>query len=260
MLAGLHEAGIDLTNADVVIGTSAGSVVGGQILSGTPLEELYAAQLREPTAEIPNRLGLLTLMRFLAPLLLPGDERKARARVGRAALRAQTMPEATRKAVIASRLPSHSWPARDLRITTVDAETGEFVVLTRDSHVDLVDAVAASCAVPHVYPPATINGRRYLDGGMRSAANADLAAGFDPIVVLTPTGLALRRHQRADDQVASLGAGIRSIVVKADGQARKAMGSHALDPAFRAPSAKAGRSQAASVARSVAEVWASVRA
>ncbi|TME99446.1 MAG: patatin-like phospholipase family protein, partial [Chloroflexi bacterium] len=135
-----------------------------------------------------------------------------------------------------------------------------FVVFKRDSGIDLVDAVAASCAVPLVYPPSTIGARRFIDGGMRSAANADLATGFDPIVALTPVGLALRRSRTAEGQIKSLGKDIRSLVVKADAHARKAMGTQFLDPALRASSARAGWTQATSVARAVAEVWASARA
>src|ERR1051326_4950678 len=156
ILAGLQEAGVDLTTAGVVIGTSAGSIVGAQILSGTPMEELYARQLRPPAGEVASRMGVATLLRFLAPMLLPGDEQKARSRIGQAALRAHTMAEADRKDIIASRLPAGGWPQRDLRITSVVAESGEFVVFQRGSGVDLVDAVAASCAVPLVYPPVTI--------------------------------------------------------------------------------------------------------
>jgi len=257
MLAGLRADGVDLTTADVVIGTSAGSLVGAQILGGTPLDELYARQMRPPVGEVASKMGLGVLLRFVAPLLLPGDEQAARARIGKAALRARTIPEGERRRIIAGRLPSHTWPQRDLRITTVDAETGEFVVLRRDSGVELVDAVAASCAVPLVYPPVTINGRRYVDGGVRSVANADLAAGFDPIVVLAPIAVSFRRSQRLEVQ---LGSDARSIIVTADAQARKAMGRQALDPARRAASARAGRTQAPTIARAVAEVWASVRA
>lgn len=260
LLAGLVQAGVDLTTADLVVGTSAGSVVGAQILSGVPLDELYLRQLKEPVAEIPVRLGLLNIGRVLAMMVLPGDDRQVGARVGRAALRARTMPESTRRSIIASRLPANTWPERDLRITAVDAETGEFVVFKRDSGVELAEAVAASCAAPLVYPPITIKGRRYVDGGVRSGTNADLAAGCNPVVVLAPFTLAVRRRQRAETQLASLGRGIRSIVVTADGEARKAMGRQALDPAHRAASARAGKAQAPSVASAVAAVWSPIRA
>jgi NTE family protein len=255
MLAGLVEAGIDLRSADMVIGTSAGANVGAQVLSGVPIEELFARQLKEPTGEVPVRLGLGILLRFAAMLLLPGDERKNRARLGRAAIRAHTMPEATRRAIIASRLPVHVWSDRQFLISTVDAESGEFLTFNRDSGVELVDAVAASCAAPFAYPPTTINGRRYMDGGTRSGTNADLAVGCNRVVVLAPLNIALKKSHKAVNQVASLGPDIRSIVVTADDAARKAMGRQALDPAFRAPAASAGRAQAARVASAVAEVW-----
>src|SRR5713226_5695618 len=161
MLAGLHAAGVDLTSADAVIGTSAGAIVGAQILSGVPIDELYSRQFRDPIGEVATHVPISTLGRFLIWTLMSGDERQVRARIGRAALRAHTMPESERKRVISGRLHSTSWPKRDLRITAIDAESGEFLVFKRDSGVDLVDAVAASCAVPLVYPPATIGARRF---------------------------------------------------------------------------------------------------
>ena len=255
MIAGLKEAGVDLTTADLVIGTSAGAVVGAQILSGVPIEELYERQLRPPTGEIAIRFGLGNLGRFAVLMLLAGGGSGVRGRVGRAALRARTMTEAARKAIIAGRLPVHDWPERDLQITAVDAETGELMVFKRDSGVELVDAVAASSAVPMVYPAITINGRHYIDGGVRSIANADLATGSDPVVVLAPLRVA-RRRQRVEAQLQSLGPGVRSIVVSADETARNAMGRQALDPAFRAASARAGKAQAPMAAGAVGEVWA----
>ncbi len=257
LMAGLAQAGVDLASADVVVGTSAGSVAGSQILSGTSIEALYARQLEDPTAEVPVKLSLLTLLRFALLLLLPGDERASRARVGRAALRAQTMSESKRVSIIASRLPSTTWPETKLLITAVDAETGEFRVFDRHSGVALIDAVAASCAAPMVYPAITINGRRYIDGGARSAANADLATDSSRVVVIAPLTIAFRRSQRIDRQLASLGQGVRSLVVSPDAEARRGMGRQALDPANRASAARAGRNQAKSVAGAVGAVWSS---
>ena len=255
VLAGLAEDGIDLAQADLVVGTSAGSVVGAQITSGQAVNDLYATQLVEPKGEIAASMGALTTLRFVAAMVWPGDEQSARARLGRAALRAHTVPEAERRAVIAGRLPSASWPERRLLITAVDAETGELRVFDRDSGVPLPEAVAASCAVPLVWPPITINGRRYIDGGVRSVTNADLAADCDRVVVLAPVTFALRRSNRISAQLASLGAGIRSVVVSPDAEARKAIGGNVLDPAHRVGSARAGYAQAAAVAQTVAAVW-----
>lgn len=255
LLAGLVDAGVDLRSADLVIGTSAGANVGAQVLSEVPIEELFDRQLQEPKGEIPVRLGVGKLLRFAAMLVWPGDERKNRARLGRAAVRAHTMPEATRRGIIASRLPVHTWPDRDFLIAAVDADSGEFLTFNRESGVDLVDAVAASCAAPLAYPPTTINGRRYIDGGTRSGTNADLAVGCNRVVVLAPLNLALKKSHKAANQVAALGPDVRSLVVTADEPARKAMGRQALDPAFRAPAAQAGRAQAARVSSAVAAVW-----
>jgi NTE family protein len=255
LLAGLAESGSDLTAADVVVGTSAGSAVGAQVLSGITLEDLYAQQLKDATGEISAKVGVGAMFQFVVNSLWPGDERIGRARLGRASMKARTVPESERRAVIEQRLPNRSWPDRRLLITAVDAETGEFRVFDRDSGVPLADAVAASCAVPLVWPPMTINGHRYIDGGVRSAANADLASGCDRVVVLAPLAIALRPSGRIGRQLASIGAGIRSVVVSPDAQARKAIGRNTLDPAHRAGSARAGRAQASGVAAAIAAVW-----
>jgi len=255
ILAGLAQAGVDLISADVVVGTSAGSVVGAQILSGVTLEDLYAEQLKDPAGEIAATIGMGAIARFVIGSLWPGDERRGSARIGRAALKARTVPESVRRSVFEERLPSRVWPERRLIITAVDAETGEARVFDRDSGVPLLDAVAASCAVPMVWPPITINGHRYIDGGVRSVTNADLAAGCDRVVVLAPVGFALRRNRRIDNQLASLGRGVRSIVLSPDSQSRRAIGSNVLDPAHREASARAGRLQARGVLDAVAAVW-----
>jgi NTE family protein len=255
VLAGLAEAGVDVTSADVVVGTSAGSVVGAQILSGVALEDLYAAQLADATRETSARIGTTAILRFVIASLWPRDEERARARLGRAALNARTATGSEPKAVIEQWVPSRAWPERRLLITAVDAETGEARVFDRESGVPLPDAVAASCAVPLVWPPITINGRHYVDGGVRSIANADLAAGCDCVVVLAPVTVALRRSGRISNQLASLGPGVRSVVISPDAQARKAIGSNVLDFARRAASARAGRAQSVSVAAAVTSLW-----
>ncbi|HYM67317.1 MAG TPA: patatin-like phospholipase family protein [Patescibacteria group bacterium] len=257
IIAGLAERGVDLTAADVVVGTSAGSAVGAQVLSGAPLEDLYAGQLADASGESASRLGFTALARFLLAAAWPGDPRRARARIGRAALRARTLAEADFRAVFEAMLKSREWPDRQLRITAVDALSGEDRVFARDSNVELVDAVAASCAVPLVFPPITVDGRRYIDGGTRSIANADLATGCDRVVVVAPIEFGIRRSQRISHQLSSLGAGVSSMVVTADSAARKALGTNPLDPARRAASAQAGRDQADRVLDSVRAVWGS---
>ncbi|MDQ6716168.1 MAG: patatin-like phospholipase family protein, partial [Actinomycetota bacterium] len=152
VLMGLADAdpglGASVLTSDLVVGTSAGSSVGAQIASGTSLADLYAAQLAPRSAEIPIDIDL---ERFVAELQAATSGASSPAdvcrRIGAFALAAQTVPEDDRRAVMAARLPKHEWPDRDLRITAVDATTGERVVFTRESGVGLVDAVAASCAV-----------------------------------------------------------------------------------------------------------------
>jgi NTE family protein len=186
LIAGLADHGVDLTTADTVVGTSAGSAVGAQISSGRPIADLFARQLADPSSEATSRMGIGALVQFLFASAWPGDERRARARIGRAALAARTMGEPEFRRVFESMLGDAPWPERKLIVTAVDAESGEAKFFDRNSDARLVDAVAASCAVPLVFPPMSVNGRRYIDGGARSIANADLAAGCDRVVVVAP--------------------------------------------------------------------------
>lgn len=255
LLLGLAEAGLDLSIADVFVGTSAGSVVAAQLTGGASLNQLYVAQVAAESGEITTRMSAAALVWFMVTMAWPGDPQRARARLGHAALRAKTVPEAERRAVIAGRLPNHDWPQQRLLITSVNAETGAAVVFDRDSGVSLVDAVAASCAVPLVWPPMTINGRRYIDGGVRSVANIDLVKGCDRVVALAPTTAALRRADRPAAQVAMLGKGVRSVIVSPNAASRAAIGPNVLDPARRALAAQAGREQAADMADQISSVW-----
>lgn len=256
LLAGLAGHGLRLDEADLVVGTSAGSVVGAQVRSGTPPAQLYESQLRPPREEVPARLGTAVLLRWAWAGGRGRDAARARARIGAMALSARTPSEQSRRAVIAARLPSADWPAARLLVTAVDAASGEFVVFDADSGVPLVDAVGASCAVPGVWPPVTIGDRRFVDGGVRSPVNADLAAGCERVVVLAPTRAAVGPMPRLSAQVAALRSeGARVAVVSPDRAARTAIGRNVLDPARRAASARAGFAQADAVAAEVAGVW-----
>ncbi|MDT5024794.1 MAG: hypothetical protein QOE61_1220, partial [Micromonosporaceae bacterium] len=168
---------------------------------------------------------------------------------------AHTVDEAQRRAVIADRLPVHAWPDRRLLVTAVAADNGEFTVFDRDSGVALVDAVAASCAVPGVWPPITIYGRRYIDGGVRSPANVDLVAGYDRVVVIAPMTTSLRRRATPAAQVAALPPMTRTLLITPDKAAKKAIGRNVLDPLRRAPAAKAGRRQSLDLIAAAERVW-----
>jgi NTE family protein len=239
-----------------VVGTSAGSVVGTDVRSGESLAELYQTQLEPPDGEIAARMGLGTQLRYLWAILGSKDPVRARVRLGKVAMSARTMPEAERRKVIETRLPSHDWPAGKLKITAVEAATGEFMVFDADSGVGLVDAVGASCAVPGVWPPVTIDGRRYIDGGVRSPANADLAMGCRRVVVIAPLTRGFGHLTSVASQVAELTkSGAVVTVIQPDAAATKAIGRNVLDPARRAAAAKAGHAQAEEAAAATAAVW-----
>ena len=256
LIAGLTEAGLNLADADLVVGTSAGSVVGADITSGHDLDDLYQRQLAPPVGEIAARMGRGVLARLGWIMLTSRNPDRARRRIGRLARSAKTESEVARSKVIEARLPTREWPAVNLRVTAVDAQSGEFTVFDAASGVGLVDAVGASCAVPGVWPPVSIGGRRYVDGGMRSAANADLADGYRKVVIIAPIVQGFGHMTGPATQAAALtSAGASVVLIKPDAAAIKAIGKNLLDPARRAAAARAGRAQAAAVLDQVAAVW-----
>lgn len=248
-----------LVESDVLVGTSAGSAVAAQLSSGHTLDELFDRQVAESSAEIDSGVDVETITElFLTALGEPYEETLDRTqqqmqRIGAVALATETVPAPVRREVIARRLPSHDWPDSELRLTAIDVETGELTVFDRESGVDLVDAVAASCAVPGAWPPVTIAGRHYMDGGVASSVNLVVAADCATAVVLVPSGI---------DAPSPFGAGPAAEVssfpgaafaVFADADSLAAFGPNALDPGCRIPSALAGRDQgrreAAAIAR-----------
>ena len=249
LLAGLGDAGQDVTSVDLVIGTSAGATVAAQLGGGLSLDELFARQVEpalqssELTAEMDLTKYAAELQPYMTGITSPGDMLR---RFGQFALDAKTVPEADRRAVIESRLPSAAWPATPTRLIAVDCGSGEMTAFDSGSGVSLIDAVGASCAVPGVWPPVTINGRRYMDGGVRSSDNADLAAGAERIVVISPMGMntELPTWLPLRDVVAGLTADGASVtVISPDAASVAAIGTQPLDPATRVPAATAGRAQ-----------------
>ena len=156
--------------------------------------------------------------------------------------------------MIRSRIAVTDWPDRELLITSVDTDSGEFVTFDKNSGVDLVDAVAASCAVPLVWPAVTIHGRHFMDGGMRSTANVDVARGADVVVVLAPLPQAFSRATSIAAQLRRIGP-VRSVVVKPDKQAALDIGRNVLNPEKRADAARTGLRQSREVAAQVRAVW-----
>jgi NTE family protein len=256
LIAGLAGLGINLAAADVIIGTSAGALVGADITSGQELEALYQAQLAPPEPEPPARVGWDFIGRLLWDMNTSRSPAQARARIGRWALAAPTMPEADRRKVFQARLHSSAWPSQALKVTAVDARTGKLAVFTSAGSADLVDAVGASCAVPGVWPPVTIGERRFMDGGMRTTANADLAAGYERVVIVAPVAVGIGHMVSPGRQAAALSAaGARVALVRPDREALRAIGRNMLDVSRRAAAARAGRTQAATAAPAVRAVW-----
>ena len=254
ILKGLADAGVDVTAADLVVGTSAGSVVGAQVTTGQSLDDLYAGQLEPPDGELGATLSRLTLLRMLLPMVVPGKPQAKLRRIGRAALKAHEPGGEQRVEVIRSRVGIADWPDRELRVTAVEARSGTFTVFDRSSGVDLLHAVAASCAVPLVWPAVTIGQRHYIDGGMRSTTNADLARGADVVVVIAPVAQAFSKASSIRAQLEATGA-TRTAVVTPDQEALTDFGANVLDPAKRADAARAGLRQAADVVAKVRRAW-----
>ena len=279
IIAGLADAGRDMTGADLVVGTSAGATAAAQVRSGIPPAELLASVLSPPIQPAgPNRERPPSL-----PMTMVFDRMRA---IGAAAASAAELQRAMgafglesdailgpgagqRRAVVAARLPSPDWPDKPMIIVTVDAYTGELAAFDRDSGVELVDAVTASTALPGLVPTVSMNGSRYIDSGVRSADNADLASGYANVVVLSPLGgrsqtppepgqfEGLRRPPEWGTDLASqVGAlreqGSRVEVITPDADSRAAMGTNQMDPATRIPAARAGCAQGKQEASRVA--------
>lgn len=253
LLLGLAEGGCDVTGADLLLGTSAGAAVGAQVATGRSLQELYDRQCADEHSEIAAELDLEVLMPIFAELRNGVLDQDGRARVGAMALAAATVSEAERRAVIEARLGTDAWPTDGrLRVTAIDARSGELVVFDGSDGTGLIDAVAASCAVPGIWPPVTIGERRFIDGGVRGVANADLAAGSRPALLFAP--LAGTGGPGLEVELANLGEGPK-LLLGADRDAQGAMGINPLDPSRRRPAAEAGRRQAAELLDDVQAIW-----
>src|SRR4051812_22329897 len=272
VIAGLFDAGLDVTTADLTIGTSAGSTAAAQIAGATPTELLAATLAAAPqqrTGPVGSDRGRAStrpvadhMERISKIIAAAGGAADMRRRMGAAALDMDAASDGSWqtqwRATVAARLPSQRWPQRAVLITAVDAQTGEPVVFDRHSGVDLADAVAASCASGLPY---RIGASRYIDGGYRrSSENADLAAGYGRVLVLSPLGGRSRApldwgmHLAA--QVDELRAGGSSVeTIFPDGNSEHMLGAHAMDLSLRPPAARAGYEQGRALAGQITEFW-----
>ncbi|MET8278696.1 patatin-like phospholipase family protein [Micromonospora sp. NPDC005174] len=256
VLAGLADEGLTVDADAVLLGTSAGAVVGAQIASGTPLPELYERQRQGVPHETAPALGLLSLLRLARAQMFARSPEQAARRLGRLALSVHIDDPSRQRRIAEARLPDHTWKDADLRVTAVDVESGTLRVFTRHDGVPLVDAVAASCAMPLSAAPVTVDGRRYMDGGMRSALNLDLAPGNGPVIALVPSTAAIGPWARVEKQRATLGTGRRVELLLRDTASKRAQGTSVMDrsvvPALVAAGRDQGRREAPRVAAALA--------
>jgi NTE family protein len=271
VIAGLSDAGLDVTDADLIIGTSAGSTAAAQITSATPTELLAqilaAAPQQRPGpvgsdgGRVPTGPAADHMERTSRIFGAADDAADMRRRMGAAALEMDAASDGsgqTRwRATVAARLPSQHWPQRTVLITAVDAHTGEPVVFDRHNGVDLADAVAASCASGLPYRIGT---NRYIDGAYRRNENADLAAGYGRVLVLSPLGGRTRTpldwgmHLAAQaDQLRARGSRVETILP--DNDSLNAFGRNLMDLSTRPPAARAGLNQGRALAEQLTQFW-----
>ncbi|RAX51124.1 patatin-like phospholipase family protein [Arthrobacter sp. AQ5-05] len=269
VVAGLFVAGLDVTDADVLIGTSAGATAAAQVSGASPtqlLADILSAASPQRTAPRGTGSGRAPagsssgyLRRTSGIIAAAADPADMRRRMGAAALELEEASGQARwRDTVAARLPVRHWPKRTILMTAVDARTGEPVVFDRHSGVDLVDAVAASCAAATAYG---IGEDRFIDGGYRrSSENADLAAGCGRVLVLSPLGGRTRHPlewgMELAVQVDELRAGgSRVETILPDDDSLEAFGNNMMDLSVRPPAARAGYEQGRALAGQLTEFW-----
>ena len=266
VIAGLHDGGLDVTEADLIIGTSAGATAAAQLGGASPadlLDAILSAPTPRATSGPRGPISSAHLERTDAIIAASADLSDMRRRIGTDAIElAEAVGAAGQEGwrqTVSARLPSQEWPPNTVLLTAVDADSGEPVELDRYSGVDLVDAVAASCAGGPAYAIGT---RHYIDGGYRrSSENADLAAGCERVLVLSPLGGRTRHPAgwRSDlsaqvDELCAGGSRVETILP--DAGSREAFGDNMMNPATRPPAARAGHRQGLRLAAKFAGFWA----
>jgi NTE family protein len=272
IVSGLMEGGVDLSRAELIVGTSAGSFVGANLAMRRSIAQLAETYINEqpqsvPTAQPgagpPDLSILIGKMQEAVSGVRPAKE--VRAEIGAWALTAKTIREGDFIASFGgwlSGLPENAWPTQSYACTAVDAADGSFVVWNQEAGIGLARAVASSCSVPGVYPPITIRGRRYIDGGMRSATNADVAKGYDAVLVVAMTArvtdplLAERFRKPLENELKILREGGAQVeLLMPDDASLDAFGVNLMDRSRRPAGAKAGLNQGRADAARLRLFW-----
>lgn len=271
VIAGLYAAGLDISGADLIVGTSAGATAAAQITAENPAT-LFAQIL---AAAPPKTSGSATALspkspsnavsaqlektnRIIAESSGPEDMRK---RIGAAALEFDDPSWQKRwHDTVAARLPNHQWPLTEVLITAVDAESGDPAVFDKFSGVSLVDAVAASTSIGFGTPPYRIGEHKYIDGGYRRNENADLATGFVRVLILSPLGGRTRHPLEWGMQLAAQISELRAHgsaveTVFPDTASLEAFGSNLMALSTRQPAARAGYAQGQALAGVLTNFW-----
>ena len=261
LIAGLAEQGIHLDQADLVVGTSAGSVVGATLLSGGA-EAAFASQsvpIEFDESAMSNFNVAEMMQAFSDAATNSTSEQGALAALGEYArsVPESAMPEEVRLGMVAAQLPSPEWPEGAFRVTAVNATDGAFIVFDATSGVELPRAIMASCSVPGVGPTTLIDGTPYMDGGTRSGTNADVAAGFDRVLVIacSPEPEVSGFGPTLSQASASLREHSDVLVIEADEASIAAFGPNPLLMSTRGASAAAGYAQSAQVTEAVKAFW-----
>jgi len=190
----LMKLGLDLGSAQRVVGTSAGSVMASVVtgrrlsafhtaISGLARAPQIVAALAPASSLTPSQDRALEMFRA-ATNAHPDTIRE----IGYAALAANTPSATALTRNITVLLAMRRWPSPALQITCVDTYSGERCVVGSDDDVPLARAVAASSAVPGIFPPQPIGDRRCMDGGVSgSGTHTDLVAGANRAIVISLT-------------------------------------------------------------------------
>lgn len=263
LVAGLTAKGVALRTADFILGTSAGAIVGAQLALDLDLA------IVAPTAGAPAFTPSASSGEWLklsAQAARSSDPEPFRRTIGQIASNAVTPSEdqaIQRLGILANR----NWPS-NLRATAVNVRTGEGVSWQSASGVPLDRGVASSCALPGVWPPITINGERYMDGGIRSMLNADLASGHNAIIIVSCFALTLPKgfsnedrevlNEKLNEEIAALraaGARVDTITPSEGFLSLTQFGSKMLDPSLVPAAAQLGQQQAPVEAARLDRIW-----